>query len=61
MHPVFFELGSFKIYTYGFCIAIGAVLSGLYMWRQAKIQYGMSFDQANMLFVLLIFAGVVGG
>ncbi len=61
MHPVFFELGSFKIYTYGFCIALGAVLGGLYMWRQGKIQYGMSFDQANTLFVLLIFAGVVGG
>ncbi|MBI3219717.1 MAG: prolipoprotein diacylglyceryl transferase [Bacteroidetes bacterium] len=61
MHPVFFEFGSFKIYTYGFCIALGAVLGGLYMWRQGKIQYGMSFDQANMLFVLLIFAGVVGG
>lgn len=61
MHPVLFEFGSFKIYTYGFCIALGAVLGGLYMWRQGKIQYGWSFDQANMLFVLLIFAGVVGG
>lgn len=61
MHPVLFEFGSFKIYTYGFCIALGAVLSGLYTWRQGKIQYGMSFDQANLLFVLLIFASVVGG
>lgn len=61
MHPVLFEFGSIKIYTYGFCIALGAVLGGLYMWRQGKIQYGMPFDQANLLFVLLIFAGVVGG
>jgi phosphatidylglycerol:prolipoprotein diacylglycerol transferase len=61
MHPVLFEFGSFKIYTYGFCIALGAVLAGLYMWRQGKIQYGWSFDQANTLFVLLIIASVVGG
>jgi len=61
MHPVLFELGTFKIYAYGFCIALGAVLGGLYMYRQGKMQYNMSFDQANTLFVLLIFAGVVGG
>jgi phosphatidylglycerol:prolipoprotein diacylglycerol transferase len=61
MHPVLFEFGSIKIYTYGFCIALGAVLGCLYTWRQGKIQYAMSFDQVNTLFVLLIFAGVVGG
>jgi phosphatidylglycerol---prolipoprotein diacylglyceryl transferase len=61
MHPVLFEFGSFTIYTYGFCIALGAVLAGLYMWWQGKKQYGWSFDQANTLFVLLIIAGVMGG
>lgn len=61
MHPILFEFGSFTIFTYGFCIALGAVLGGVYMWRQGKIEYGWSFDQANMLFVVLIFAGVVGG
>ncbi len=61
MHPILFEFGSFTIHTYGFCIALGAVLGGLYMWRQGMKQYGWSFDQANTLFVLLIIAGVVGG
>ncbi len=61
MHPVLFRLGSFTIYTYGFFIALGAVLGALFMWRQGKKRYGMTLDQANMLFVLLIVAGVGGG
>ncbi|HCW06827.1 MAG TPA: prolipoprotein diacylglyceryl transferase [Cytophagales bacterium] len=61
MHPVLFHLGSFTIYTYGFLIALGALLGGLYMWRQGKKRYNMTFDQANTLFLLLIVAGVVGG
>lgn len=61
MHPVLFHLGSITIYTYGFFIALGAVAGSLYMWKQGNKEYGMSFDQANTLFVLLIVAGVVGG
>jgi phosphatidylglycerol---prolipoprotein diacylglyceryl transferase len=61
MHPILFKVGSFTIYTYGFFIALGAVLGGLYMWWQGKKQFGWTFDQANTLFVLLIFAGVIGG
>jgi len=61
MHPVLFHIGTFVVYTYGFFIAIGAIAGGLYMWKQGNKQYGMSFDQANVLFVLLIFAGVGGG
>ncbi|MCX8491694.1 MAG: prolipoprotein diacylglyceryl transferase [Cyclobacteriaceae bacterium] len=61
MHPILFEAGSVTVYTYGFFIALGAVLGGLYMWRQGGKQFGLTFDQANTLFVLLIIAGVVGG
>jgi phosphatidylglycerol:prolipoprotein diacylglycerol transferase len=61
MHPVLFHFGSFTLYTYGFFIALGAVLGGIYMWQQGKKRYGMTVDQANTLFLLLIFAGVVGG
>ncbi|GHN00765.1 prolipoprotein diacylglyceryl transferase [Cytophagales bacterium WSM2-2] len=61
MHPILFHLGSLTIYTYGFLIAIGATLAGSYMWWQGKKRYGISFDQANLLFVLLILAGVIGG
>lgn len=61
MHPILFEAGSFTIYTYGFCIAIGAILGSSYMARQGKKQFGFTFDQANTLFILLVTASVVGG
>jgi phosphatidylglycerol:prolipoprotein diacylglycerol transferase len=61
MHPVLFEVGSITIYTYGFCIAVGAVLGFSYMAWQGKKLFGMTFDQSNTLFILLVLAGFVGG
>src|SRR5882762_6639979 len=61
MHPVLFQVGSYTIYTYGFFIAVGTVLAGLFMWWQGRRRYGMTFEQANNLLLLLLVAGVVGG
>ncbi len=61
MHPILFEAGPVTIYTYGFLIAVGAALGFTYMARQGKKQFGITFDQANTLFILLIVAGIVGG
>ncbi len=61
MHPVLFESGSITIYSYGFCIALGALAGFLYMARQAKLQFNLSFDQSNTLFLLLVAGGVIGG
>lgn len=61
MHPILFKIGSFTIYTYGFCIAMGALLGFLYMYWQGKKQYKLTFDQSNNLFILLVLGGVVGG
>lgn len=61
MHPVLFKLGSFTIYTYGFCIALGALLGVIFLYRQGKKEFGLTFDQTNNLFILLVLAGVIGG
>ncbi len=54
MLPVLFEFGSITIYSYGFCIALGALTGFFYMVRQAKIQFNLSFDQSNTLFLLMV-------
>lgn len=61
MHPTLFNFGSITIYTYGFCIAVGALLGFGYMYWQGKKQFGLTFDQSNNLFVMLVVAGIVGG
>lgn len=61
MHPILFEAGPFTIYTYGFCIAVGALLGFSYMAWQGKKLFGMTFDQSNTLFIFLVLAGVIGG
>jgi phosphatidylglycerol:prolipoprotein diacylglycerol transferase len=61
MHPILFKLGSLTIYTYGACIALGAILGFSYMTWQGKKQYGFTFDQANTLFILLVTASIIGG
>ena len=61
MHPVLFQLGSFTIYTYGFCIALGAISGFVFLYSQARKKYQVTFDQANNLFLLLVTGAVVGG
>ena len=61
MHPTLFEIDSITIYTYGFFIALGALLGFLFMAWQGKKLFGLTFDQSNTLFILLGFAGVIGG
>ncbi len=61
MHPILFKIGSFTIYTYGFCIAIGALLGLAYMAWQAKKQFGVPFDTINSLFIFIVLAAIVGG
>lgn len=61
MHPVLFEVGGFTVYSYGFMIAVGVVAGVTYMAIQGKKEVGLTFDQANSLFLLIFAAAFLGG
>jgi phosphatidylglycerol:prolipoprotein diacylglycerol transferase len=61
MYPILFNIGPVTIYSYGFLIAIGAVLGFTYLYFQSKKLYNLTFDQCNTLFIYLVIAGVAGG
>lgn len=61
MYPVLFESGAVTLYSYGFMIAIGIVAGMSYLIIAGKKEVGLSFDQANTLFLLIFLAAVVGG
>lgn len=61
MHPVLFEVGGLTVYSYGFMIAIGVAGALSYMFFQGKKDVGLTFDQANTLFLLIFIAAFVGG
>ncbi|MFZ6010959.1 MAG: prolipoprotein diacylglyceryl transferase [Bacteroidota bacterium] len=61
MHPVLFEIGGITIYSYGFMIALGTIAGVAYMAIQGKREVGLTFDQANALFLYIFIAAIVGG
>lgn len=61
MHPILFEVGGITVYSYGFMIALGAVAGVWYLAVQGKKEVGLTFDQANSLFLFIFVAAVVGG
>jgi phosphatidylglycerol:prolipoprotein diacylglycerol transferase len=61
MHPVLFEIAGVTLYSYGFFIALGAIAGVIYMARQGKKDVGLTFDQANSLFLSIFIAALVGG
>jgi phosphatidylglycerol---prolipoprotein diacylglyceryl transferase len=61
MYPILFEFGGVTVYAYGFLIAIGAIAGVIYMARQGKREVGLTFDQANTLFLFIFLAAFIGG
>lgn len=61
MHPILIDFGSFKIYTYGFMIAVGVVVAVAYLVVQGKKEVKLTFDQANNLFLIIFAAAFIGG
>jgi phosphatidylglycerol---prolipoprotein diacylglyceryl transferase len=61
MYPVLFEVGSLSVYSYGFMIALGIIAGMSYLIIQGKKEVGLTFDQANKLFLYIFFAAIIGG
>ncbi len=61
MHPILFEVAGITVYSYGFMIALGVVVAVAYLSVQGKKDVGLTFDQANSLFLLIFIAAFVGG
>jgi phosphatidylglycerol---prolipoprotein diacylglyceryl transferase len=61
MYPVLFNIGDLSIYSYGFMIALGSIAGVAYMAMQGKKEVGLTFDQANALFLCIFAAAFVGG
>lgn len=61
MYPVLFEVGSVTVYSYGFMIALGIVSGMTYLIIEGKKEVGLTFDQANKLFLYIFFAAIIGG
>jgi phosphatidylglycerol---prolipoprotein diacylglyceryl transferase len=61
MHPILFEFSGIKVYSYGFFIAVGAIGGVAYMAIRGKKDVGLTFDQANALFLVIFLAAFVGG
>ncbi len=59
MHPILVEIGSLKIYSYGFMLAVGAALSIILLLKQGKKE-GFGEETILDLAIITIFAGVAG-
>jgi phosphatidylglycerol:prolipoprotein diacylglycerol transferase len=61
VHPIVFQAGPITIYSYGLMIALGVVAGMAYLIVTGRRETGLTFDQANSLFLLIFLAAVVGG
>jgi phosphatidylglycerol:prolipoprotein diacylglycerol transferase len=61
MHPIIFEGGGLTVYSYGLMIAIGIIAGVAYMAVVGKREVGLLFDQANVLFLYIFLAALIGG
>lgn len=61
MRPILFEAGGITVYSYGFMIALGVIAGVTYMALQGKKEVGLTFDQANSLFLFIFISAFIGG
>ncbi|MGB9791558.1 MAG: prolipoprotein diacylglyceryl transferase [Thermacetogeniaceae bacterium] len=59
MHPILFQWGSLKVYSYGFFVALGILAATIFLAKKVERQ-GRSAQFVIDLVVLAVFAGVIG-
>jgi phosphatidylglycerol:prolipoprotein diacylglycerol transferase len=59
MYPVFFHFGNFKIYAYGFFIALGFVVGFILATLNARKE-GVPFERVVDLFFYSVLSGIIG-
>lgn len=60
MYPELFHIGSLTIYSYGFFIIFGVLLSFLYL-NKYKLEFGLSVDKISEFFLYCFGSVFVGG
>jgi len=60
MYPELFHIGSLTIYSYGFFIIFGVLLSFLYLYKN-KQEFGLSVDKISEFFLYCFGSVFVGG
>ncbi len=61
MYPKLFDIGSFSVYSYGFCIMLGVILAYLYISKTAKKELNIEPDKVSEMIIYVLLASVVGG
>ena len=59
MYPILFHFGNFKIYTYGFFIALGFVVGFILATLNARKE-GVPFERVVDLFFYSVLSGIIG-
>lgn len=59
MHPILFQWGALRVYSYGFFVALGVLVATLLLVRKIEKQ-GKSAQFVIDLVILIVIAGVIG-
>jgi phosphatidylglycerol:prolipoprotein diacylglycerol transferase len=60
MHPILFQLGEFKLHTYGALLGIGFLIAMMMIVKRAKL-LGIAEQHIDRLIFLAFFFGIAGG
>ena len=59
MHPVLFHIGDFKLYTYGFFVALG-FMTAIFVSQKIAKPHGISSETINDIFLVILLSALFG-